>query len=566
METMVLIAAMLLVCSSMSQDTTLIEGPGIIEFRTEGSNSTFYIKSNNMGDCRWDFDDGDNRRCCYASPGQPELCSGKNQSEGCKQGSDLKVNTTTEEEKTVCWLTLHNLTVTDTGNYGAVVSSSTEEGFSFVLSVFPQPLTPSPKTNPDYVTENIEDGADICWGWEVCSPEFWDSELIGRDEEKCGHCPKRNISTWKNEDVEFNVLFENSSALVQFSLENMNSVGWMDFVDLEVQVDRYKTVYKAIPIDDFNIKQQKVTDLKLKDRVCLVFSMVLKKEPLEQKLCEVYGLNLTEPSTWQPKDIELSVSCNEKTAIAKVTFNLIRLERDRWMDVLTPIFIHSDDSGNKSLSLPPKLSPGEVNIKGLKPGSNNRFCLNFMEDSIQTASLCHGQCPAVAASWDNWVYWGRCSRQCGGGKHTRYRDCNEAQYGGSTAICTTMEIAEEDCNTHNCPVDASWTSWGSWGSCSRTCDWGTHTRYRDCNVAKYGGSTSICTSGGSETQDCYERECPRCTGHDNGCCTASNPCKHGEGDCDSNDDCSGSLTCGDENCQARFSHLGTFDKDDDCCV
>ena len=26
-----------------------------------------------------------------------------------------KVKTTTEEEKTVCWLTLHNLTVTDTG-------------------------------------------------------------------------------------------------------------------------------------------------------------------------------------------------------------------------------------------------------------------------------------------------------------------------------------------------------------------------------------------------------------------------------------------------------------------
>ena len=26
-----------------------------------------------------------------------------------------KVKTTTEEEKTVCWLTLHNLTVNDTG-------------------------------------------------------------------------------------------------------------------------------------------------------------------------------------------------------------------------------------------------------------------------------------------------------------------------------------------------------------------------------------------------------------------------------------------------------------------
>ena len=192
----------------------------------------------------------------------------------------------------------------------------------------------------------------------TCAPAVLVLVACYRDEEKCGHCPKRNISTWKNEDVEFNVLFENSSALVQFSLENMNSVGWMDFVDLEVQVDRYKTVYKAIPIDDFNIKQQKVTDLKLKDRVCLVFSMVLKKEPLEQKLCEVYGLNLTEPSTWQPKDIELSVSCNEKTAIAKVTFNLIRLERDRWMDVLTPIFMHSDYRVSKSVVLKLNLHKG----------------------------------------------------------------------------------------------------------------------------------------------------------------------------------------------------------------
>jgi len=47
------------------------------------------------------------------------------------------------------------------------------------------------------------------------------------------------------------------------------------------------------------------------------------------------------------------------------------------------------------------------------------------------------------------------------------------------------------------------------------------------------------------------------------CCTASEPCEEGEGDCDDNDECQGSLICGDNNCKSfgQFYHAK-----DDCCV
>ena len=44
-----------------------------------------------------------------------------------------------------------------------------------------------------------------------------------------------------------------------------------------------------------------------------------------------------------------------------------------------------------------------------------------------------------------------------------------------------------------------------------------------------------------------------------GCCSVENPCKEGQGDCDDDDECLGSLVCGSNNCGEKFfiSH--------DCC-
>ena len=43
------------------------------------------------------------------------------------------------------------------------------------------------------------------------------------------------------------------------------------------------------------------------------------------------------------------------------------------------------------------------------------------------------------------------------------------------------------------------------------------------------------------------------------CCNSYNPCGHGEGDCDSDNDCAGNLVCGTDNCAAG-------DHDLDCCT
>ena len=143
--------------------------------------------------------------------------------------------------------------------------------------------------------------------------------------------------------MKFNVIFGNRSALVQFNLENVNNAGWMGEVVLEVQVD-YKTVSQTKSIRDINSKEQKVSGLNFKDRVCLVF----KIESVEQnRICEIF-MDETEPGTWKPADIELSVTCKEATA--KVTLNLIKLDA-RWMEVLRKSFTYGDrvsESGQQS--------------------------------------------------------------------------------------------------------------------------------------------------------------------------------------------------------------------------
>ena len=57
-----------------------------------------------------------------------------------------------------------------------------------------------------------------------------------------------------------------------------------------------------------------------------------------------------------------------------------------------------------------------------------------------------------------------------------------------------------------------------------------------------------------------------CLGGDS-CCNSANPCKEGEGDCDNDSQCAGTLVCGTDNCRrGPLGHIGRFDENDDCCV
>ena len=60
-------------------------------------------------------------------------------------------------------------------------------------------------------------------------------------------------------------------------------------------------------------------------------------------------------------------------------------------------------------------------------------------------------------------------------------------------------------------------------------------------------------------------EATRCTAADwkYSCCTSANPCSLGQGDCNSNDECGGTLTCGSNNCLNDF---GFGDSGLDCCI
>ena len=50
--------------------------------------------------------------------------------------------------------------------------------------------------------------------------------------------------------------------------------------------------------------------------------------------------------------------------------------------------------------------------------------------------------------------------------------------------------------------------------------------------------------------------------YDNECCSADEPCGLGEGDCDSDDECSGELVCGVNNCIQKHTD---FTAQADCC-
>ena len=56
-----------------------------------------------------------------------------------------------------------------------------------------------------------------------------------------------------------------------------------------------------------------------------------------------------------------------------------------------------------------------------------------------------------------------------------------------------------------------------------------------------------------------------CTGG-HSCCTPSNPCGDGEGDCDRDSDCENGYICGTDNCKPSTIPGANFHPTDDCCV
>ena len=57
--------------------------------------------------------------------------------------------------------------------------------------------------------------------------------------------------------------------------------------------------------------------------------------------------------------------------------------------------------------------------------------------------------PGKMDSWGEWSPWTRCSRECGGGRQSRMRDC--IQENQAKINCTGDRVQIQECNTHQCP-------------------------------------------------------------------------------------------------------------------
>ncbi|CAH1773844.1 unnamed protein product [Owenia fusiformis] len=112
-------------------------------------------------------------------------------------------------------------------------------------------------------------------------------------------------------------------------------------------------------------------------------------------------------------------------------------------------------------------------------------------------------CP-VDGVYSTWSTWGECDVSCGGGDHYRTRDCTGPYYGGLN--CSGAPIEQQPCNTHHCPVDGVYSTWTVWGECSVTCGGGNHSRDRQCIGPFYGGLD--CQEPLNQTQDCNTQFCP----------------------------------------------------------
>ena len=130
---------------------------------------------------------------------------------------------------------------------------------------------------------------------------------------------------------------------------------------------------------------------------------------------------------------------------------------------------------------------------------------------------CNPQACPVDGGWGSWSPHSSCSKTCGRGYKERTRQCNNPTPLHGGAECSGPPNQIESCNPQACPVDGGWGSWSSYSTCSRTCGGGTKSKYRNCNNPKPAHGGARCRGSSSQSKSCNTQECgPRCRLKHNG--------------------------------------------------
>merc|ERR1711874_878040 len=109
--------------------------------------------------------------------------------------------------------------------------------------------------------------------------------------------------------------------------------------------------------------------------------------------------------------------------------------------------------------------------------------------------------------WSEWSQFTTCSKTCDTGVKSRSRECNNPPTSNGGEHCVGNSTQSVECNTHPCPGDEGWSQWSQFTTCSKTCGTGVHSRYRECNNPPPTHGGAHCAGPSSESKSCNIQPC-----------------------------------------------------------
>lgn len=115
----------------------------------------------------------------------------------------------------------------------------------------------------------------------------------------------------------------------------------------------------------------------------------------------------------------------------------------------------------------------------------------------------------IDGGWSEWSEWSECDKECDTGIQVRIRQCNNPSPQAGGKQCEGTDTEQRYCNTHQCVLDGGWSSWTNWSKCSKDCGGGKSSRFRVCNnpIPQAGGKD--CVGNDTEEKDCNIQACPQ---------------------------------------------------------
>ena len=137
------------------------------------------------------------------------------------------------------------------------------------------------------------------------------------------------------------------------------------------------------------------------------------------------------------------------------------------------------------------------------------YVLSYNVQSSIIFNIIHSIEHEVDCKWGPWGEWKTCTKECGGGKKSRFRPiATPASNGGKP--CEGNSTQWKYCNAQACDIDCEWGPWSAWSTCSKTCGWGVKSISREVAKPAISGGKP-CEGPGVKREACNQQACPDVT-------------------------------------------------------